>query len=183
MKRILLISLLLVIAVGLSFSQMAYKKGDQVVSLGLGLGGFAGAYGGSSGIAISGGYEYGVHENVSLGGLVGYSSSSDEYNSYYGGTYGWKYTYILIGARGAYHIDLLHNSNIDTYGGVLLGYNIVSSSATGTNSSYYGSTASASYMLFGVFIGGRYYFNPNLAAQVELGYGVGFLNVGIAYKL
>ena len=181
MKRILLISMLLVITVSLSFSQMAYKKGDQVISLGLGLGGFAGAYGGSSGIALSGGYEYGIHENISLGGIVGYSSSSEDF----GGGYGWKYTYILIGARGAYHLDLLHKDNIDTYGGILLGYNIVSSKATGVQSNIFGfgtASASASYMLIGVFIGGRYYFSPNLAAQVELGYGVGILNVGIAYK-
>jgi hypothetical protein len=183
MKRILLISMLLFIVVGLSFSQMAYNKGDQVVSLGLGIGGFAGAYG-STGIAFSGGYENAIHENISLGGIVGYSSSTEDIY----GSWGWKYTYILIGARGAYHFDVLHNSNIDTYAGVMLGYNIVSSSETGTNPyagypGYTVSSASASYILFGAFIGGRYYFNPNLAAQVELGYGVGFLNVGIAYKL
>jgi len=183
MKRMLLISTLLIIAVSLSFSQMAYKKGDQVISLGIGLGGFAGAYGGTSGIAFSGGYENAVHENVSIGGLVGYSSSSDEYN-YYGGSYGWKYTYILIGVRGAYHIDLIKDPKIDTYGGIILGYNIVSATETGSRISGYGSySASASYMLFGAFIGGRYYFSPKLAAQVELGYGVGILNVGIAYKL
>ena len=183
MKRILLISMLLVIAVSLSFSQMAYKKGDQVINIGIGLGGFAGVYG-SGGIAITGGYEYGVTENISLGGVVGYSSSSEDF----GAGYGWKYTYILIGARGAYHLDLFHNPNIDTYGGILLGYNIVSSKATGTLPTYsgygYGSySASASFLEFGAFIGGRYYFSPKLAVQAELGYGLGILNIGIAYKL
>ena len=180
MKRILLISTLLIIAVSLSFSQMAYKKGDQVISLGIGLGGFAGAYG-SGGIAITGGYEYGIHENISLGGVVGYSSSSEDV----WGDYGWKYTYILIGARGAYHIDLIKDPKFDTYGGLLLGYNIVSSSAKGTApvlglGSY---SASSSYLAIGVFIGGRYYFSPKLAVQAELGYGLGILNIGIAYKL
>ncbi len=181
MKRMLLISTLLIIAVSLSFSQMAYKKGDQVINLGIGLGGFAGAYG-SGGIAITGGYEYGIHENISLGGVVGYSSSSEDVFA----GYGWKYTYILIGARGAYHIDLLKDPKIDTYGGVLLGYNIVSSSATGNLPTYYGYgsySASASYLAIGVFVGGRYYFNPKWAVQAELGYGLGILNVGIAYKL
>lgn len=180
MKRILLISTLLIITVGLSFSQMAYKKGDQVISLGIGLGGFAGAYG-TGGIAITGGYENGIHENISLGGVVGYSSSSEDVFA----GYGWKYTYILIAARGAYHIDLIHNSQWDTYGGVLLGYNIVSSKVNGTLPyvSYGNYSASASYMAFGVFIGGRYYFNKNLAVQAELGYGLGILNIGIAYKL
>ena len=181
MKRILLISVLLVIAVSLSFSQMAYKKGDQVVNLGIGLGGLASAYG-SSGIAITGGYEYGVNENISLGGVLGYSSSSEDFG--YG--YGWNYTYILIGARGAYHYDLFHNPNIDTYGGILLGYNIVSSKATGTLVNYYGfgsASASSSYLEYGIFVGGRYYFDPHWAVQAELGYGLGILNIGVAYKL
>jgi hypothetical protein len=174
MKRILLISTLLVIAVSLSFSQMAYKKGDQVINIGLGIGGFAGTYG-TGGIAITGGYEYGVTENISLGGVLGYSSSSYDYG--FGDS--WKFTYILIGARGAYHLDLFHNPKIDTYGGILLGYNIVSFS--GPNVVYY--TPGTSYLEFGIFIGGRYYFDPHWAVQAELGYGLGILNIGIAYKL
>jgi len=180
MKRILLISVLTILVLSISFSQMAYKKGDQVINLGLGIGGLAGAYGTGS-IAITGGYEYGVTENISLGGVVGYSSSSETFY----GDYGWKYTYIIIGARGAYHADLFHNPNIDTYGGILLGYNIVSSKATGSLPyfGYYSSGASASFLEYGVFVGGRYYFNPKWAIQAELGYGLGILNVGIAYKL
>jgi hypothetical protein len=182
MKRILLISLLIVIAISISFSQMAYKKGDQVANLGIGIGGFGGAYG-SGGIAITGGYETGLTENISLGGVVGYSSSSQDVY----GDYGWKYTYILIGARGAYHLDLAHNPKLDTYGGIMLGYNIVSASETGTLPSYYGYgagsySASASYFAFGIFVGGRYYFDPHWAVQAELGYGLGILNIGMAYK-
>jgi hypothetical protein len=177
MKRILLISTLLVIVVSLSFSQMAYKKGDQVINLGIGLGGFAGVYG-SGGIAITGGYESAIHENISLGGVIGYSSSSYDYG-YFGNSNSWKFTYILIGARGAYHIDLAKDPKIDTYGGILLGYNIVSFS--GPSVTYY--SPGGSYLAFGIFVGGRYYFNPKWAVQAELGYGLGILNVGIAYKL
>ena len=181
MKRILLISVLLVIAVSLSFSQMAYKKGDQVVNLGIGLGGFAGAYG-TGAIAITGGYEYGYNENISLGGVLGYSSSTQDY---FDGSF--KYSYIVIGARGSYHLDLFHNPNIDTYGGILLGYNIVSSSWTWNNgyNNYFGGAygASASYLEYGIYVGGRYYFDPHWAVQAELGYGLGVLNIGIAYKL
>ncbi len=180
MKRVLLLSVLVVFIASVSFGQMVYKKGDQVINLGIGLGGFAGVYG-SGGIAITGGYEYGMTENISLGGVIGYSSSSETIY----GDYGWKYTYILIGARGAYHADLLKNPNVDTYGGILLGYNIVSSSATGTLPfvGYYAAGASASYLEFGIFIGGRYYFDPHWAVQAELGYGLGILNIGVAYKL
>jgi len=159
---------------------MAYKKGDQVINLGIGIGGFAGAYG-TGGIAFTGGYENAINENISLGGVLGYSSSSEDF--FYGQ---WKYTYFLIAVRGAYHYDLLHDPNIDTYGGILLGYNIVSSSTTWNNgyNGLFGSySASASFLEYGIFVGGRYYFNPKWAIQAELGYGLGILNVGIAYKL
>ena len=174
MKRILLISVLMVLVLSISFSQMAYKKGDQVINLGIGIGGFAGAYGTGS-IAFTGGYENAINENISLGGILGYSSSSYDYG--FGDS--WKFTYILIGVRGAYHYDVLHNGLLDTYGGIMLGYNIVS--FTGPTVSFY--SPGTSYMEFGFFVGGRYYFNPKWAIQAELGYGIGILNVGIAYKL
>jgi hypothetical protein len=167
MKRILLISVLLVLALSISFGQMAYKKGDQVASIGIGLGGIAGGYG-TGGLPITLGYENGINENISVGGVFSYASSSD---------LGLTFTNIVIGARGAYHLDLLHKDNIDTYGGLMLAYNILSVNVpTGYPFTY------PSYMFFGFFAGGRYYFNPNLAVQAELGYGLGFLNVGIAYK-
>jgi hypothetical protein len=172
MKRILLLSVLVIFIASMSFGQMAYNKGDQVASLGIGLGGVAGSYG-TGGLPISLAYEYGFNENISFGGLFGYASTSE--SSYYGDD--WKWTNIIIGARGAYHLDLLHKDNIDTYGGIMLGYNIVSFS--GPNASYW---SGGSYIFFGGFIGGRYYFSPNLAAQVELGYGLGILNIGLAYK-
>jgi len=180
MKHVLSVSALLFIAANISFAQMAYKKSDQVANVGLGIGGFGGAYG-SAGIVITGGYETDLTDNISLGGVLGYSSSSQDVVA----GYGWKYTYFLIGARGAYHLDLAHNPKIDTYGGILLGYNIVSASETGNHQSYngYGTySASASYLQFGIFVGGRYYFDPHWAVQAELGYGLGILNVGMAYK-
>jgi hypothetical protein len=174
MKRVLLLYVLVVFITSMSLGQMAYKKGDQVVNVGLGIGGFPGMYGSGS-IAITGGYENAITENISLGGVLGYSSSSYDYG--FGDS--WKFTYILIGARGAYHYDLLHNPNIDTYGGILLGYNIVSFS--GPSVAYY--SPGTSYLEYGIFVGGRYYFNPHWAVQAELGYGLGILNIGIAYKL
>jgi len=180
MKRILAVAVLLVVALSVSFSQMSYKKGDQNVSAMIGLGGVGGLYGTSTIPAISVSYDYGYNENITFGGIAGYAGSSEDF---YWAEY--KYSYIIIAARGAYHLDLLHNSNLDTYGGIMLGYNIVSSSVS-NKAGYagtYNATASSSYMLFGGFIGGRYYFTPNLAAQAELGYGLGILNLGISYKL
>ena len=128
----------------------------------------------------------GYNENISFGGMLSYTASKWDDNSYgFGATYKWSY--IIIAARGAYHYDLLHNSNIDTYGGLMLGYDIASSSTELTGNWPYGystpSAASSGGLLFGGFVGARYYFNPNLAVQAELGFGLALLNIGVAYKL
>ena len=177
MRKLVALVLLLVVGSIAAYGQIAYKMGDQNISGMLGLGGYGGLYGTSTLPAIAGAYEMGYNENISFGGLAGISGSEDDF-----GFYGkFKYTYILIGARGLYHYDLLHKDNIDTYGGAMLGYNIVSSSYTGSYASLY--AASSSYLTYGGFVGGRYYFSPNLAAQAELGFGIGLLTVGISYKM
>jgi hypothetical protein len=63
----------------------------------------------------------------------------------------------------------------------MLGYGIL-------NIKYFGGygiddyTGSSSGIQWAWFIGGRYYFIENLALMAELGYGVAYLNVGIAFK-
>jgi hypothetical protein len=181
MNRLFLLGVLLVVAVSASFGQIAYKMGDQNVNGFLGLGGLAGVYGDSDLPPLGVGYDFGYNENISIGGLVGYSSSTQPVGF---GSWQFKYTYIIIGARGTYHYDLMHKDNIDTYGGIMIGYNIVSFSEENKPSgSLFNFSGSGSYLLYGGFIGGRYYFTPNLAAQLELGYGVGLLSIGISYKL
>lgn len=177
MKKLFLVVVALTMVSSMMFGQLAYKASDRNVSAVIGLGGFAGVYGTSSMPAIAASYEMGLNENISVGGILGYTGS-EESNSFVK----VDYSYILIGARGAYHYDLLHNEKIDTYGGIMLGYNIVSSTVTTTIPGF-NAAASSSYLAFGGFIGGRYYFTPQLAAQAELGYGIGLLSVGVSYKL
>jgi hypothetical protein len=159
----------------------AWQQKDMNLSAGIGFGMY-GLYGSSSLPPIFVSFETGVAEKITLGGIVAYAGSSDDFG------YGkWKYTYIVIGARGAYHF-LEHNPKFDAYAGAGLGYDIVSSSVTWNNSGYerlYGGyySASASYFFFDVFLGGRYYISPKFALQGEVGYGVGFARIGISYKL
>jgi hypothetical protein len=180
MKKFYLLVIALLVLSAVSFGQIAYKMGDNNVSGMLGLGGYGGLYGTSTMPAIAASYEMGYNENFSIGGLAGITGSEFPIL----GAWKWKYTYILIGARGAYHYDLLHKDNIDTYGGAMLGYNIVSFSEEGApvgGINFF--TAGASYLSYGGFVGGRYYFSPNLAAQAELGFGIGLLTIGISYKM
>ena len=123
---------------------------------------------------ISVSYEKAVTDKISVGGIIGYSSSKYSYFT----DEDYKYTYILIGARGNYHFAT--SEKFDPYAGLTLGYNIVSVSAPSGQSSNY--TAKASALLFGAQIGANYYFSPNLGAFAELGYGIGILTIGLSAK-
>lgn len=180
MKKLSLVVLVLTLGSSVVFGQIAYKAGDKNVGGMIGLGGYGGVYGESTLPSLAASYELGFNENISIGGVAGFTSSSYTIS----GNWQYKYTYILVGARGAYHYDLLHKDNIDTYGGILIGYNIVSFSEENRPASWpYPVSASSSYLTYGGFVGGRYYFNENLGVQAELGYGIGLLTVGVTYKL
>jgi hypothetical protein len=185
MKRILAIAVFVVLVAALmnptAYAQNAFNKKDMVLSAGVGLG-LYGLYGSSTLPPIFVAFETGVADKITAGGIVAYAGSSDDFG------YGkWKYSYIVISARGSYHF-LENNKNIDAYAGAGLGYDIVSSSVewkTSADEQRYGGfySASASYFFFDVHVGARYYFSPKFAAMGEVGYGVGFLRLGVSYKL
>jgi hypothetical protein len=175
MKSIFLVLIVLLISASL-FAQ-PFNKGDKIGQVGIGFG-HAGAYGSMGFPPIFAGFQYGLEDKISVGGLVGFSTSSDDFG------YGkWTYTYIFIGARGEYHF-LEHSDNIDAYAGITLGYDIVSSSVTWKEEHVgYNWSASGSYALWGFHIGAKYYFNPKIAAFAEVGYGVSYISAGVAFKL
>ena len=185
MKRFLAVALFVVLVAALvnptANAQNAFNKKDMVLSAGIGLGMF-GLYGSSTLPPIFVAFETGVADKITAGGLVAYSGSSEDFS--YGS---WKYTYIVISARASYHF-LENNKNIDAYAGAGLGYDIVSASTTwrtAEDQRLFGNSfsASASYFFFDVHLGARYYFSPKFAAMGEVGYGVGFLRLGLSYKL
>lgn len=182
MKRILAIAVLVVLVAVLvnptAQAQNAFNKKDMVLSAGLGIG-LYGLYGTSSLPPIFVAFETGVADKITAGGIVAYAGSSEDF---FDGK--WSYNYIVISARGSYHF-LENNKNIDAYAGAGLGYTIVSSSVTYTNPNiqHFGFSASGSYFFFDVHLGARYYFTPKFAAMGEVGYGVGFLRLGVSYKL
>jgi hypothetical protein len=159
--------------------KIAFDQGDKIFQAGVGLG-YGGLYGDSTIPPISGTFEMGYNDNISLGGFVAYTSSEDIWSTIGGEEYGWEYSYIGIGARGAYHYGLFDSENIDTYAGLTLGYNMVSVSTIGSG---WSGSASGSYLLSGGFVGLRYFFQPNMAVFTELGYGgLGNAVVGLSFK-
>ena len=183
MKRILL----LVVVVSFSLTQLmaqdpTFVKGNKVLNLGIGLGStlYSGTYYHSQVPPVSASLEVGVADNIlekgsiGVGGYLGYSSWKYEFSNS-----GWKTSNIIIGARGNFHYPLVNK--LDTYTGLLIGYGIISSKYFGS----YGEedySGSSSGLQWAWFVGGRYYFKENIAAMLELGYGVAYFNLGIALK-
>jgi hypothetical protein len=165
-------------------AQNTFVKGDKVVNLGLGIGStlYTGSYYTSHFPPISASLEFGIKDelfdaksSLGVGGYVGYTGAKWDYNGW-----GWKYSSIVIGPRAALHYQLLNK--LDTYTGLMLGYNIVSAKEFGTGQ-FSDFSTEASGLAFSWFLGGRYYFSEKFAGLLELGYGVSYLNIGIALKL
>ncbi len=151
-----------------------FASGDNVISAGIGLGGDYGSFATSEqtpGLSLQ--YERGIWEIVdrdviSLGGYLGYKTYS-----YDAGLSDYKWTYTILGVRGAYHYNGFNINNLDVYGGAMLSYNILSFDGEGN----YGSTAAGT-----AFLGGRWYFTESIAAMAEVGYGVAYLTIGASFK-
>jgi len=173
MKNTILILTVLFTCASATFAQ-GYQKDSKVVNAGIGFG-LAGIYGDAGMPPISVGLQYGIDEKISVGGLVGFSTSS--YSAF---DWKWSYTYIIIGARGEYHF-LEPSNKLDAYAGLTLGYDIVSVS---TPSDYFGGYATGdSYLVYGVHAGARYAITDKVGVFGELGYGMGYLTVGATFKL
>jgi hypothetical protein len=168
MKKItLLFVLVAVMCLLVSTGNAQYQKDKSYLGPRLGIG----VYG--SGISFGAGYEYGVTNEISVGGLVDYYT--------YDWGYGFKYTYIIIGAQGNYHFGeiLKWDKKLDPFAGLVIGYESVSWSGT----EYYGwSAAYGSGIIIGGQAGIRYFMTPNLALYGQVGFGITYLKVGIDFK-
>lgn len=175
MKKVICIIVLLFFGLT-AINAQGYHKGNKDLNAGISLG-LAGIYGDASFPPISIGFQYGIDEKISIGGILGYSSSKYGWEDWQ-----WKYSYIVIGARGEYHF--LESSNkLDAYAGATLGYNIVSVSEPSGYSVYGGYEAESSYMIYGVHVGARYAVSDKIGVFGELGYGIGYLTVGASFRL
>lgn len=183
MKKLLLV--LVVISISLTqlkAQEPTFSKGDKVLNLGLGLGStlYSGFYYKSLIPPLSASLEVGIVDNVlekgviGIGGYLGYSSYKLDYSSY-----GWKYSNMIIGGRGTFHYPLV--DKLDTYAGILLGFNVSTTSEFGTINpgTYHSSNGGPVYA---VFVGARYYFQNNFGVLGEFGYGISYLTLGVSLK-
>ena len=193
MKKFLVFFSALTISIAGYSQTPTFEKSDLVFNAGFGIG--TSLYTGLGykmsipPISISG--EYGVVNNLfdvddlnlGVGGFFGIASSKYEYSGWTGVPSGFKYSYTVIGVRGGLHYPLV--DKLDTYGGIMLGANIVNAKHYGDNS-FFGNnnySAATSGLAFSIYAGARYYFTNNFAVMGELGYGFAYLNLGIALKI
>jgi len=163
-------------------AQIAVKD-SKFLNLGLGIGTnlYSGVHYSGQVPPISASFEYVIKdelfdENSSLGvgGYLGYTAYK-----WTSGDYGWKYSSIVIGPRGYLHYSFV--DKLDTYTGLTLGYNILTSKWTGSAAEW--GSASSGGLAYAWFVGGRYFFSDNIAAMAELGYGITYLTIGVCIGL
>lgn len=175
MKKVILLSFIFAVAMMFNSSDVnaqSFEKGDINVGGGIGIGSTLGG-----GLPIGVHVEFGVTDNISVGAYAAFAS----YNAGFSG-FDWKYTYTIIGARGAYHFGELLNApdNLDVYGGVGL-YNYSVKVKSDLGGAFTGTSGSGLH--FGVHAGARYYFTDNIGAYAELGSGIAYLQLGVTLKL
>lgn len=161
----------------------AFTRDYKVVNLGVGIGSnlFREAYYSTMIPPVAASFELAVRDHVLEKGVVGIGGylCAEKYK-YSFSRKGWETTSFIIGASGSFHYPLI--DHFDTYSGFMLGYEILRNEYFGgyDESDY---TGSSNGIKWAWFAGGRYYFRENMAALLELGYGVAYLTFGLAIRL
>jgi hypothetical protein len=188
--KIAVLSLMLSLIVPIThLNAQLFDEGDKIVSFGVGFGATYYVLGSAYSTTIPPLFvagDYCFREdlgpgNLGLGAYFGVSGYKSKWH-YAGDDYGYKYTSIIIGARGTYHFtDLV--DKLDLYGGVMIGPEIVISKYYGDdNDTYDDISPDGSGVAYDVFAGARYFLTDNFAGMVELGYGISWFKMGISLK-
>lgn len=178
-KLIFSIALLSIVFLTKQAAGQAYQKGQKLLNANVGIGAYKVNVLGSllaeklkgahSTIGFGASFEVGITDQISAGGLFGYSRDAD-----------LEMNFLHVGARASYHLAeqlKINNDKLDLYAGAGLGYRIMS--GTGYTSEDY---EGLNKIFIPVHVGGRYYFNNNLAGFAELGTGFAILQTGITVK-
>ncbi len=151
---------------GLSDVESTFDKGDFVINVGFGFGRTPRGTTQIPPITVSG--EYGLVQDIftermvlGIGGIFGIQTYR-----YYRGFPHYEYVNevsLSFAVRGALHYPLVNN--FDVHAGVITGFRTNPGRA-----------------IVGTYVGGRYYFTDNFAAMAEVGYGITYINLGVAFK-
>ncbi|WP_299579423.1 outer membrane beta-barrel protein [uncultured Sunxiuqinia sp.] len=153
-KQILILSF--VFFSQLLFGQAPIAKGESQLNVGVGLS--------SWGVPLYVGLDYGVHEDITIGGELSYRSYNDNYANV-----NYDHSVLGISGNGNYHFNRVLElpSEWDFYAGLNLGFYIWNSPKG------YGGSHSSDLGL-GAQVGGRYYFSEKVGVNLEFGGGNAF---------
>lgn len=166
MKKLFLTVCLIAIT-SISFGQNPLDVGQKQLNVGVGLS--------SWGIPVYGGMDFGVHEDITVGGEVGFRSHTTR-------SFGNRYNHSIISfsANANYHFNRILEipEEFNLYAGLNAGFYVWNSP-----NGYGGSQTSG--IGLGLQLGGRYYFTDRWGINLEFGgtqnFGGGKL--GVSYKL
>lgn len=173
----------------------AFKKGGIDLNLGLGLGSNWGRHYASYMPPLSLAADFGVTNNVSIGGFLAYSRAKWKYvgndvhqGNLYNYSYSYNYKFYIVGVRGAYHFgDLIKEEKLDAYVGGMLGNSFLRYSFTYEDPykqrvDVYSQSYGGGFV-WGLYGGGRYFLSDNIGLYGEFGWGVSYANIGLTIKL
>ena len=182
MKKILFLAGLL-LTVATASAQATLDKGALQLNAKLGFSGW--------GVPITVGADYGIADDITVGGELSYRSYKTTGITYVTEQVGifrmevprstdYRHSIFGILANGNYHFNRLFKlpSQVGVYAGLSLGYFIASSPSGYTGSSY-------SQFGYSVQTGARYFFNDKSGVNVEIAGGLvgGEFKAGVTYKL
>ena len=182
MKKILFLAGLL-LTVATTSAQATLEKGALQLNAKLGFSGW--------GVPITVGADYGIADDITIGGELSYRSYKTTGITYVTEEVGifrmevprstdYRHSIFGILANGNYHFNRLFKlpSQVGVYAGLSLGYFIASSPSGYTGSSY-------SQFGYSVQTGARYFFNDKFGVNVEIAGGLvgGEFKAGVTYKL
>jgi len=154
-------------AFGISYGQNSLPKGSSQLNLGVGISGW--------GVPIYIGMDFGVSNDITLGGELSFRSYRERWQSN-------RYRHSIIGISGNanYHFNRVLNipDNFDFYAGLNLGFYVWSSP-----DNYDGNKNSG--VGLGGQVGGRYFFTDRVGINLEFGGGNAFAGgkFGLTFKL
>lgn len=167
MKNKILLAIICLVSIG-AFAQGSLEKEGLQLNAGFGTSGW--------GTPVYVGVDYGIHQDITLGGELSYRSDSQTYESNK-----YKSSVIGIGVNGNYHFNRVLNipSKWDLYAGLGLNYYIWS-----YDNDMYKANDNSDIGL-GAQLGARYFFTDKFGVNLELGGGnaTSGAKIGITYKL
>jgi len=125
-------------------------------------------------------YEFGVTDNLGVGGMIGMAFSEATYtdNTDPDNVNGFKYSHFISGLRAAWHFTI-KSPKFDPYAVGFVGANLTKISSFGPSNPL---EVSKKVFLWSVHVGANYYFLDKIGAFAEVGYGISVANAGLVLK-